>query len=223
MIDGIIAGTGDSRSLYGSLPATYAEFKAAVEAGTQYVDVSYHSAGWQQEPTFLNKANLLTDAVAALFGLSPNATVNDAFNAASGLISTAQTTANGRARIATGSYTGTGTYDLANPNTLTFPFSPKIVFIRKAPDGVTNGYAGNNDAFAVFSQTASNVSEDYSATSSGNAGGFAGTLYIPSNTYPFAYRLKGKLVSKTLTWCNLESAKYQANGSGEVYYWTAIS
>ena len=126
------------------------------------------------------------------------------------------------AKIATGSYTGTGVYGMSNPNTLTFSFTPKIVFIRKAPDSTTNGYAGTHDAFAVFSQTASNVSEDYSATSSGNAGGFAGTLYIPSNTYPFAYRLKGKLVSKTLTWCNLESAKYQANTDGETYYWTAI-
>lgn len=32
-------------------------------------------------------------------------------------------------KIATGSYTGTGTYGKANPNTLTFGFEPKMVFI----------------------------------------------------------------------------------------------
>ena len=32
-------------------------------------------------------------------------------------------------QIYTGSYTGTGTYGSSNPNTLTFPFEPKLVFI----------------------------------------------------------------------------------------------
>lgn len=33
-------------------------------------------------------------------------------------------------KIATGSYVGTGTYGSNNPNTLTFPFEPKVVFIQ---------------------------------------------------------------------------------------------
>ncbi len=33
-------------------------------------------------------------------------------------------------KIATGSYVGTGTYGSMNPNTLTFPFEPKVVFIQ---------------------------------------------------------------------------------------------
>lgn len=35
----------------------------------------------------------------------------------------------GIARVVTGSYVGTGTYGEENPNTLTFPFAPKAVFI----------------------------------------------------------------------------------------------
>lgn len=35
----------------------------------------------------------------------------------------------GKAQIATGSYTGTGEYDEANPNSLTFDFIPKMVLI----------------------------------------------------------------------------------------------
>lgn len=34
-----------------------------------------------------------------------------------------------RAQLATGSYTGTGKFGSANPNTLTFPFEPKFVFV----------------------------------------------------------------------------------------------
>ena len=35
----------------------------------------------------------------------------------------------GNVRIATGSYTGTGTYGVDNPTTITFPFTPLIVLL----------------------------------------------------------------------------------------------
>ena len=38
-------------------------------------------------------------------------------------------------KIATGSYTGTGTYGSSNPNSLTFEFDPKIVFVYHAISG----------------------------------------------------------------------------------------
>lgn len=38
----------------------------------------------------------------------------------------------GGVRIATGSYTGTGTYGASNPCSLTFPFVPKLVVLSKA-------------------------------------------------------------------------------------------
>lgn len=34
------------------------------------------------------------------------------------------------AKIATGSYTGTGEYGASHPNTLTFDFAPKLIFIK---------------------------------------------------------------------------------------------
>lgn len=42
------------------------------------------------------------------------------------------------AQIETGSYVGTGTYGASNPNTLTFSFSPKLVFI--SADNASFGY-----------------------------------------------------------------------------------
>lgn len=44
-------------------------------------------------------------------------------------IATVQTDTNTRAKIATGSYTGTGTYGISNPCSLTFDFVPKIVLV----------------------------------------------------------------------------------------------
>jgi hypothetical protein len=84
MKDGIIKGQGNSRLLKApeTIPATYAEFRAALLAGTLPVDLLYNAAGWEVEGTALNKANLLTDAVAAALGLSSSdPTVNEALNA----------------------------------------------------------------------------------------------------------------------------------------------
>lgn len=72
-----------------------------------------------EEGTELNKATLLTDATAGLFGLTDAAVPDDIL----ALI------ASGRAQIETGSYVGTGTKGESNPNTLTFGFEPKMVLI----------------------------------------------------------------------------------------------
>lgn len=82
-----------------------------------------------EDGTFWNKANVLQDAVAALYGKDAAATPNDIFAAIRPLISAAQSTANGRAKIYYGSYVGTGSYGINNPNSLYFGFDAKIVFI----------------------------------------------------------------------------------------------
>ena len=45
----------------------------------------------------------------------------------------------GGAKIETGSYTGTGTYGNSNPNSLTFGFEPKIVFISESKPEYSDG------------------------------------------------------------------------------------
>lgn len=74
MIDGIIKGDGTSRTIKATLPATYSELVAQAAAGTLQADVLFNALGWDQEPTFLNKATLLSDATANAFGLSDEAT-----------------------------------------------------------------------------------------------------------------------------------------------------
>lgn len=87
MQDAIINETGNSRflrSIAGFLQAypTYEAFAAALIAGTLPVDLNgIDPDGWAQLGTDLNKANLLTDATAALAGLGPEATPNMMFAA----------------------------------------------------------------------------------------------------------------------------------------------
>ena len=86
MTDGVIKSTGNSRYLksvanFMSLYPTYEDFVAALVAGTLPIDLNgINPNGWSTQGTPLNKANLLADATASLFGLSSAAVVNDALS-----------------------------------------------------------------------------------------------------------------------------------------------
>lgn len=77
-----------------------------------------------QEGTPLNKATLLKDATAAMYGLGGDAVPDDVLERIPDLIA-------GRAQVATGSYTGTGTFGISNQNSLTFDFVPLFVFVTE--------------------------------------------------------------------------------------------
>lgn len=97
-------------------------------------------------------------------------------------------------QIATGSYVGTGKYYKDNPNSLTFEFEPKLVFI---------GSAFNN------SQTAD---KDYFINVIG-AGCQCGSINV--NT-------KITKSGKSISWYNINSAHQQLNYLNAIYYYTAI-
>lgn len=84
--------------------------------------------------TVLNKANLLTDATAALFGLGTDAVPDDVLEKARELIATAQNTANSanssannRLKIITGSYTGSG----SDSRTISVSGTPYVLLIAR--------------------------------------------------------------------------------------------
>ena len=77
MKDGIIKADGTSRLLRATLPESYEEFRAMAGAGTLPLDVLFNAAGWRQSPTFLNKAALLKDTTAAMYGLTDAAVPDD--------------------------------------------------------------------------------------------------------------------------------------------------
>lgn len=107
MKDGIIAETGNSRylrSIAGFLQAypTYEAFAAALIAGTLPIDWNGKNPdGWAQAGTELNKANLLTDATAALMDLGAEATPNEMFAAVANRIASASDKVDGLIRYGT--------------------------------------------------------------------------------------------------------------------------
>ena len=79
MIDGIIKADGTSRAMRATLPATYEEFKSQAALGNVLLDILYNATGWSQQPTLLNKKNLLKDETATKFGLDSSAVIDDIF------------------------------------------------------------------------------------------------------------------------------------------------
>jgi hypothetical protein len=102
-------------------------------------------------------------------------------------------------KIETGSYVGTGTYGQANPNTLTFGFVPKLVWIYEANTRYISTSAGYNGLW------------------------FASWPYLSylldSGTTVTRY---ASLSGKTLSWYESSSAFNQLNDSEKVYTYIAI-
>lgn len=80
MRDGIMKGNGTSRKMKALLPATYEAFKQAVADGTQTLDVVFNPDGWDIQPTFLNKQNLLRDKTAAVYNGNADSTPDSILN-----------------------------------------------------------------------------------------------------------------------------------------------
>ncbi len=96
MQDAIALGTGNSRYLksvsgFLSLYPTYEAFAEALVAGTLPIDLNgINPDGWAQRGTALDKANLLTDATAAMVDLGSEATVNDVLATLAGKAASAE-------------------------------------------------------------------------------------------------------------------------------------
>lgn len=159
MVDGIIKGTGNSRYLRSvpNVKALYSSFDAfldALAAGTFPIDLNgINPAGWAQTGTKLDKASLLTDVTATRLGLTSAATPDQAIEKLRQMVASMP-------HIATGSYIGTGTSGKENPNTLTFDFPPKVLFVFI--NGKISGRASeisSTPAF-VFTDSLTNVYQD---------------------------------------------------------------
>lgn len=96
-------------------------------------------------------------------------------------------------RIETGSYVGTGTYNSASPNTLTFGFVPQLVFIFMSP----------SPRIAVAANGQSVFRSDSSETSS------IGYTDV-------------KWDGNSMSWYNRTNADEQLNKNGETYHYIAI-
>ena len=102
-----------------------------------------------------------------------------------------------RAQLATGSYTGTGKFGSANPNTLTFPFEPKFVFVTSQNGSIYAKFMAIKDMPEV---------QTYSS--------FIGSDYIDHVSLAWS--------TNKLQWYAEKSAYFQLNDSGETYFYIAI-
>lgn len=113
--------------------------------------------------------------------------------------------------IATGSYTGTGTYGSANPCSLTFDFAPKMLIITDYYHAATTyGYG------FVFPTVGNSISSQMLTTTYTQNLGF----YNGSNS-GYSYGKKSS-DGKTISWYNTNNAIDQKNLSGDTYYYLAI-
>lgn len=79
MRDGIISEQMKSRLIKAGLPATYEDLVALAANTGIPADILFNEDGWRQLPTYLSKANLLSDATEiAIWENAKNRTVNDA-------------------------------------------------------------------------------------------------------------------------------------------------
>lgn len=151
----------------------------------------------------LNKATLLKDATAALFGLGTDAVPDDVLQKLAGAAFNSGgtiTDVNGNplgVRIATGSYVGTGTYGEDNPNSLTFEFEPKFLIVQRSTTNYPGGFIwidGISEIGSVFTDTSSGASLRIS---------------IIKN-------------EKDITWYSTSNAEKQMNLVDSYYYYIAI-
>lgn len=210
MIDGVIAGTGNSRYLKSSISAdtTLAEIVTMLRAGTFPIDLNgLNEAGWTTLATALSKANLLSDTTAAAINTLYGTTPTTPNNALAYITSVAQTLHDGRVQLATGSYTGTGLYGLDHPNSVTLPFTPDIFSI----------YAIKlNDTTYHSAPSFVKITNGMTAYVNGMIALSSGSFTICTNRFQCA--------DNVVSWVclNNASAQNQLNTSGYVYYYMAI-
>lgn len=120
--------------------------------------------------------------------------------------------AESKAKIEVGSYVGTGTYGVDNPNTLTFGFEPKIVFVVGR---VYLNLSNMATDFAAFNMT--ELRDEYL-----NAGYFE---YSPELNKSESAGKYAKKNGNTLSWYSSNGSRYQMNGiwDGAVSRYTYIA
>lgn len=104
-------------------------------------------------------------------------------------------------KIATGTYTGTGTYGSSNPNSLTFDFSPKIVFFGRVVP--SSGYWGYGSAIMVKQ---GDGNSNY--TFVGGTGSASKVSYVFNG--------------KTIEWYSSGDQDHQLNTAGTTYSYLAL-
>ena len=115
-----------------------------------------------------------------------------------------------KARIATGSYTGTGTYGSSNPNSLTFEFEPKFIWLYGQMYNERWGHLNYNLGYCTVVAT-----DTLTTQFVGNRG------FYQVGDYNTMYAKKSA-DGKNVQWYVTQNAEGQYNAIGYTYYYLAI-
>ena len=186
-------------------------------------DTLYPKTIASQIPDVYSKTEVLTTETLSKYGLTADKLPNDVFQQIKTLIDNAQASADGKARIQTGSYVGTGTYGASNPCSLTFDFAPSMVWIYTSKSSKTV-----NDVtvlhYPFFNENCLIPTANLT-TSWVQGGSFGSNNY--SDTYGLSSYGKKSEDGKTIYWYNEKTGSqgiqgYTFNSSNEIYYYLAI-
>lgn len=157
-----------------------------------------------QDGTPLSKATLLKDSTAALYGLGTGAVPDEVLCKIKSMIDINTAAVAARARIAVGSYAGTGTYGSGNPNNLTFDFEPKMLFIfSKTPDASNTNVAkfGREESYWLYN---------------------SGVFFPEQSTFSYNTFVRTSNYGKTISWYSDRNVYSQMNDESRTYYYVAI-
>ena len=207
MIDGIKGSGKNTRLLQASLPASYEEFKALVEGDGLPLDLLFNAAGWQQLPTMLSKANLLSDDTAYQLGLDgDDPTVDEAL-------------ARLGDQIETGTYVGTGGVGVNNPVTINFNFAPKLVMVTAPESGLDFMISGYTTRVATIWHRGVTRATAYASPTSGDDAYVDYLRYSADNS---VFRMWVDRVVTKGEVTTSPSASLQLNASGTTYAYIGI-
>ena len=149
---------------------------------------------------FYTKAETLANNTKTLFGLAANAVPDAVFNKIKTLIDSTNSNANGKAKIQTGSYIGTGTGGDSNPTVINLNFTPKFIVIA--------GSYGSND----YIYTSFDINSEFGIW-------FEGVNSHKVSKYPYYanFNVSGNTLKITGS-----SSYYQFNAEGTKYVYFAI-
>ncbi len=151
------------------------------------------------------KEQILADSTKGLFGLGADAVPDAVFALTKTLVNNAQNSADSKAKIELGNYTGNGA-NTATARTLTFSFKPKVVIIT----GPGDSYEETDYGTAIFMQGAVETRIDYGLSVDGR--------YITGYSFDLTWG------NNSVTWKSVRSfgGGVALNTNGKKYYYVAI-
>lgn len=123
------------------------------------------------------------------------------------------------AKIATGTYSGTGTYGESNPVSLTFSFEPKVLFISSAAAVTDTKY---RSSALLYCTDADSLQTNFYYKSQWNKGVYSWEVYAADDNSGMIALMRVQRSGNTVSFYNGSNEHAQLNSSGVTWRYVAI-